>query len=629
MVLGFDGSDGPVAALARDWGPIGNRINDDGMRWLQDAQWGFVVSPFIQALKIGTMSNQVPRSLTGLSPIALLGPTVRPRQTLKRRATDRLLNRENHMTHFSKIVAAAIVSAAMGLTSAPAQAETPPDTLIQAWQIDDIISLDPAEVFEFTASEVLGNSYQPLVGYNVNDVSDIFGVIAESWEVSEDGKTFSFVIKPDLQFASGNPITAADPVYSLQRAVKLDKSPAFILTQFGLTADNVEQMVRQTGDMTFELEMDKAYAPTLLLYCLTATVGFVVDKELVVSHEADGDFGYEWLKTNYAGSGAFTIRDWRANEVVVLERNDNFSGDAPAMMRAIYRHIPEGSTQRLLLEQGDIDIARNLGAEEIVALSDNPDIKIENGIKGSIYYMGLNQKNEALANPKVAEAMKYLVDYQTIADTIMNGKVKVHQAFLPEGFLGALNDNPYALDVEKAKALLAEAGYADGFTVTMDTRNTPEITAIAEAIQQTMAQAGIKLELIPGDGQQTLTKYRARNHDIYIGRWGPDYQDPHTNADTFARNPDNSDDAASKPLAWRNAWDIPEMTAQADAAVLEKDAAARAEMYVALQTEHQQVSPFVIMFQEIEVLGLRNNVDGFIIGPSFNDNSFRNVTKSE
>ncbi len=211
----------------------------------------------------------------------------------------------------------------------------------------------------------------------------------------------------------------------------------------------------------------------------------------------------------------------------------------------------------------------------------------------------------------------------------MNGKVKVHQAFLPEGFLGALNDNPYALDVEKAKTLLAEAGYADGFTVTMDTRNTPEITAIAEAIQQTMAQAGIKLELIPGDGQQTLTKYRARNHDIYIGRWGPDYQDPHTNADTFARNPDNSDDAASKPLAWRNAWDIPEMTAQADAAVLEKDAAARAEMYVALQTEHQQVSPFVIMFQEIEVLGLRNNVDGFIIGPSFNDNSFRNVTKSE
>ena len=533
------------------------------------------------------------------------------------------------MSYFSKIVSSGVMATALALNNGPVWAETPADTLIQAWQIDDIISLDPAEVFEFTASEVLGNSYQPLVGYNVNDVSDIFGVIADSWSVSEDGKTFTFTVKPELHFASGNPITAADPVFSIQRAVKLDKSPAFILTQFGLSADNVDQMVRQTGDMTFELEMDKAYAPTLLLYCLTATVGFVVDKDLVMSHEANGDFGYEWLKTNYAGSGPFTIRDWRANEVVVMERNENFSGEPPAMARAIYRHIPEGATQRLLLEQGDIDIARNLGAEEIVALADNPDIKIESGIKGSIYYMGLNQKNEALANPKVVEAMKYLVDYQTIADTIMNGKVKVHQAFLPEGFLGALNDNPYSLDVEKAKALLVEAGYPDGFSVTMDTRNTPEITAMAEAIQQTMAQAGIRLELIPGDGQQTLTKYRARNHDIYIGRWGPDYQDPHTNADTFARNPDNGDDAASKPLAWRNAWDIPEMTAEADAAVLEKDSAKRAEMYLALQTEHQKVSPFVIMFQEIEVLGLRKNVNGFIIGPSFNDNSFRNVTKTE
>jgi peptide/nickel transport system substrate-binding protein len=176
-------------------------------------------------------------------------------------------------------------------------------------------------------------------------------------------------------------------------------------------------------------------------------------------------------------------------------------------------------------------------------------------------------------------------------------------------------------------ALLAEAGVADGFSITMDTRNTPEITAIGEAVQQTFALAGIKLELIPGDGQQTLTKYRERNHDLYIGRWGPDYQDPHTNADTFARNPDNSDGAASKPLAWRNAWDIPEMTLKADAAVLESDTSKRAEMYLELQKEHQEVSPFIIMFQEIEVLGFRNNVNNFVIGPSFNDNSFKSVTK--
>ncbi|WP_343116065.1 ABC transporter substrate-binding protein [Ostreiculturibacter nitratireducens] len=529
------------------------------------------------------------------------------------------------MLHSRKLLAAALSALLIG--AVPARAETPPDTFIQAWAIDDIISLDPAEIFEFTAAEIAGNTYERLIGYDPNDVSNIFGVIAESWQVAPDGKSISFTIREGRTFASGNPITAEDVVFSLVRAVKLDKSPAFILTQFGLNADNVEEMVVQTGDYSFDFKMDNAYAPTLVLYCLTSTVASVVDKKLAMEHEANGDFGYEWLKTAYAGSGPFTIREWRANEAVVLERNENFSGDKPAMARVIYRHIPEGATQRLLLEQGDIDIARDLGPTEIDALSSNPDIVIESGVKGAIYYLGLNQKNEYLSKPQVRQAMKYLIDYQAIADTIMKGTVQVHQAFLPKGFLGALEDTPFSLDVEKAKALLAEAGVPDGFTVTMDTRNTPDITGIAQAIQQTMAQAGIKLELIPGDGQQTLTKYRARNHDIYIGRWGPDYQDPHTNADTFARNPDNSDEAASKPLAWRNAWDIPEMTAEADAAVLEPDAGKRAEMYLALQRQHQEVSPFVIMFQEIEVIGRRKNVQGFVIGPSFDSNNYAGVTK--
>ena len=145
--------------------------------------------------------------------------------------------------------------------------------------------------------------------------------------------------------------------------------------------------------------------------------------------------------------------------------------------------------------------------------------------------------------------------------------------------------------------------------------------------QSTFAQAGVKLEIIPGEGKQTLTKYRARNHEIYIGRWGPDYQDPHTNADTFAKNVDNSDDAKAKPLAWRNAWDIPEMSKKTDAAVKESDPEKRAQMYLELQREHQQTSPFVIMFQDIEVAAERSNIKGFVLGPSFDSNFYRHVTK--
>ena len=526
----------------------------------------------------------------------------------------------------ARLLAAVAVSALSLFSPSGLFAETPADTIIQAWTLDDMISLDPAEVFEFSASEILGNSYEPIIGYDITDVSKIFGVVADTWTMSADGKTMSFTVRQGKKFASGNDMMADDVVFSLVRAVKLDKSPAFILGQFGLTADNVETMVKQTGDYSFDFTMDQAYAPTFLLYCLTATVAMVLDKDLVMANEVDGDFGYNWLKTNYAGSGAFTIREWRANESVVMERNDNYDGPKPAMARSIYRHIPEAATQRLLLEKGDIDVARDLLPEEITALSTNPDITIDTGVKGTIFYLALNQKNEFLAKPEVREAMKYLVDYAAIADTILKGKVAVHQTFLPKGFLGELDSNPYSLNVAKAKELLAAAGLPDGFTVTMDTRNTPDVTAVGQAVQQTMAEAGIKIEIIPGDGGQTLEKYRARTHDIYIGNWGPDYQDPHTNA-TFARNPDNSDTPASKPLAWRNAWEIPDMTTKADAAVLETDAEKRAATYRELQDEHQKTSPFVIMFQETEVAAVRSNVKGYIIGPSFNDNSFRSVTK--
>ncbi|EEW26043.1 ABC transporter substrate-binding protein [Rhodobacter ferrooxidans] len=530
------------------------------------------------------------------------------------------------MRLFPRLMAAAAIAVLPLATPMTSFAETPADTLIQAWAIDDIISLDPAEVFEISTTEILGNTYEPIIGYDIADVSKLFGVVADSWTMSADGLTMSFTVKQGKKFASGNDLTAEDVVWSLVRAVKLDKSPAFILGQFGLTPDNVEANVKQTGDYSFDLTMDKAYAPTFLLYCLTSSVAMVVDKDLVMANEVDGDFGYNWLKTNYAGSGAFTIREWRANESVVLERNPNYSGPAPTMARNIYRHIPEAATQRLLLEKGDIDVARNLLPEEITALSTNPDVAIQSGPKGTIFYISLNQKNEFLAKPEVREAMKWLVDYQAIADTIVKGQYTVHQTFLPAGFLGALDENPYSLNVEKAKELLAAAGLPDGFTVTMDTRNSPQVTAIAQAVQATMAQAGIKIEIIPGDGGQTLEKYRARTHDLYIGVWGPDYQDPHTNA-TFARNPDNADTATAKTLAWRNAWDIPDLTARADAAVLEADAEKRAATYRELQQEVLATSPFVVMFQQTEVAAVRANVKGYIIGPSFGDNSFRAVTK--
>ncbi len=507
-----------------------------------------------------------------------------------------------------------------------ALAATPKDTLVVTWAMDDIITMDPGEAFEISAGEIMGNSYDRLLRYDVNDPSKLIADIAKTWSVSADGKTYSFELKPGLKFASGNPITADDVAFSFQRAVLLDKSPAFILTQFGLSKANVKDKVKATGPLTLTFETDKTYAPTFVYNCLTANVASIIDKKLVMSKEVNGDMGYAWLKTNYAGSGPLKLREWRANEIVALERNDNYYGEKSKMARVIYRHVKEAATQRLLLEKGDVDIARNLSPEDLVALASNKAIKTTSTPKGTVYYIGLNQKNPNLAKPEVREALKWLVDYSAIGDTLIKNIGMVNQNFMPVGLLGASKEMPYKLDVDKAKTLLAKAGLPNGFKVTIDMRTAQPVQGITEAFQQTAKRAGIDIEILPGDGKQTLTKYRARAHDMYIGQWGADYWDPHTNA-TFVQNPDNADDAKAKPLAWRNAWATPELTKKADAAVLERDAGKRKVMYEEMQAEFRKTSPFIMLFQQLEVAAMRSDVNNLKIGPTSDSTYMFRVSK--
>ena len=215
----------------------------------------------------------------------------------------------------------------------------------------------------------------------------------ESWTVSDDGLVYTFKLKPGLKFASGNPITAADVAYSFERAIKLDKSPAFIIGQFGISGDNVAEKAKAVDDTTFQFTVDKAYAPSFVLNCLVAaTVASVVDAKLVKEHVAavtpsadykwDNDFGNAWLKTGYAGSGQFKLREWRANEAVVMERNDNYFGEKAKLARVIYRNMKESSAQRLALEAGDIDVARNLEPNDLDAIAKNADLTLDQCAEG-------------------------------------------------------------------------------------------------------------------------------------------------------------------------------------------------------------------------------------------------------
>src|SRR3546814_12594257 len=119
-----------------------------------------------------------------------------------------------------------------------------------------------------------------------------------------------------------------------------------------------------------------------------------------MEHEKDGDLGYNWLKTNYAGVGPFKFGQWRPNELLTLERNDGYWGGAPAMKRVVIRHIADQATQQLMLETGATDIARTLGPDQPASLRDTPEIPTHSTAKGTVYYLAFNKKNELKSNPK-------------------------------------------------------------------------------------------------------------------------------------------------------------------------------------------------------------------------------------
>ena len=529
-----------------------------------------------------------------------------------------------------KTLVAGVALGAIAATSVvPVLAETPANMLIIANRIDDITTLDPQESFEFAGADVIRNVYNKLVNFDPANLDAGYQPdLAESWTVSEDGKTITFKMRAGVKFHSGNPVTAKDAEFSLRRAITLNKTPSFILTQFGFTAENVGETIVATDDMTLSITTDKRYATSFVLNCLTATIGGIVDSKVAMEHDVDGDLGNEWLKTNTAGSGAYTVQSWKANQSVTLVANADYYEGAPAMQRVIVRHVQESATQRLMLERGDIDVARNLNPEDVKGISDADGITVASELRGRLMYFSLNQKHEALSNPKVIEATKYLVDYEGMRDSFLNGQWTIQQAFLPQTYLGSISDTPYGLDIAKAKALMVEAGYADGIEIEVGVREAQERIEIAQAMQANFAQAGIKLNITVGTAKAILARYRARELDMYLGAWGPDYPDPHTNAATFAMNPDNADDAGNTGfLAWRNAWEIPALTEKTAAAVVENDRDIRAKMYEDIQREHQATSPFGVMFQKIEQTGLQNNVKGLSLGGAITAAAYWKVTK--
>ena len=528
-----------------------------------------------------------------------------------------------------KLFKAALLAASMIVSATPlAHAATPGNALVVAQNIDDIVSIDPAEAYEFTSGEYVTQTYDRLVQYDAPDVKTLAPGLATAWTADDAARTITFTLRDGVKFTSGNPLRAEDVVYSWKRVIALNKAPAFILAQLGWTPANYDKMVTASGNKIV-VKYDGDFSSAFVLNVLAARPASIIDAVTVQGHEANGDMGNAWLKANSAGTGPFVLKAFRPAEIINLSGNPNYFGGAPAMKSVIIRHVAEAATQQLLLESGDVDIAKNLTPDQVASLSTKGTVNVETYPQAAVHFLSLNQKDEALTNPAIWEAARYLVNYKGMTDSFLKGQMQVHQAFWPAGFPGSLDETPYTYDPAKAKKILADAGVKTPIKVTLDVINSTPFTDMAQSLQACFAVAGINFNIIPGTGSQVITKYRARTHEAMLLYWGPDFMDPDSNAKAFAFNEDNSDGNYQSTTTWRNGWAVPaELNAKTKAARAEADQSKRNQMYVDLQKQVQAKSPIIVMFQAATQVALAKTVSGYVNGATSDFVFYRLVKKN-
>ena len=511
---------------------------------------------------------------------------------------------------------ARVLVAALTVTAVPATfAKTPADQLIVGMSMINLLSLDPAAATGLDVSEINANLYDLLLVQDVAEPDRLVPALAERWEVSDDRKTLTFNLRAGVKFQSGNDLSADDVAWSLQRVLKLNLALASTWKAYGFTAENAERLMRATDAQTFVIELPRPTDPLLVLNTLaTSPSAFILDRKKVLEHQKNQDMGAAWLVTHAAGSGAFVLNDWRANDVILMNRFDGYWAGPAKLKRIVMRNMTESQSLRLMIERGDLDIAKGMSAPDIEALQKSPSVRTQTLQRGTLYYVALSVKQPMFADARVRKAVRSLIDYQGINQTVMPHYGVLNQRPLPLGLPARLPDPGYTLNVEQAKAWLAEAGYPNGFKTTIRVLAEPPFINIASNLQSTLAQAGIQASIITGTGNQIYGAMRERSFDIIVGRGGGGAErHPHSSLRTLVYNPDNRDEAKLTNFqGWRTSFYSPELNQLIERAEVEPDPAKQVAQYREIQEQvDQQVGAILPVSQMTDTVLVYADVADF------------------
>lgn len=402
--------------------------------------------------------------------------------------------------------------------------------LVVGLDISDTNSFDPGRQFVYSAPITMHACYDSLVTMKPGQYETVLPSLATSWELADDGATLVFHLREGVKFSTGNPLTADDVKFSLERLINLKDNPAELASNIaGIEVADAQTVKIASKDKTQPL-LTLLVGPTFAIYDSKT----VQENGGTSAADADTtDKATAWLDHNSAGSGPYVLTRWEPNAQIVLEANANYWGDASKFSRIVLQHIPESATQLITLERGDIQAALNLTAQQLDGLKDNPDIKLVEGTSLDYVYMTLTSSadlNPALGIKEARQAIAYAINYDEIIKGLIGGYATRPPSFVPNG-LGGMTEEltkeiGYKYDPDKAKALLKQAGLENGFSFDLSYGDASvagtTYALLAQAIQSQLAAVGITANLQPLDQATARDKYRAGDLASFLTFWNPD-----------------------------------------------------------------------------------------------------------
>ena len=479
--------------------------------------------------------------------------------------------------------------------------------------------------------EVPFNIFDRLVDVEVgtDGNSKIVPSLAESWDISDDGLEYTFHLRQGVKFHNGNDFTAEDVAYTFHRMLTVEGG---VNTEFidqikgadELLAGETDTLegVEVVDDYTIKVTLKEPFAG--FLASISSPGVSIYDSEAT---EAAGDqFGMDPAVT--VGTGPFEFSSWSFNNQLVLTRNEDYWKGASGLPGVVIKIIPDTETQSMMFESGELDILDlDYAADSVDRFTETYPDQIVQGPRVGIVYFTMNFNKEPFQDVRVRKAVQMSIDRQAILDALYGGRGQVEQGIFPHGLIGFNPDQEeIKYDPEAAKALLAEAGYADGFDmeIAADSSASDTMTMALEIVSDQLAEVGIRAEIKNYDESTWLETRKSGELGSFISTWSADYNDPDNFIYTYFGNEEKT---RIRSINYPDT-EVMERVAKARTVVNEDE---RLAEYKALEEKiiHEDAA-WVPMFSRLHLFAVSKRVQGFApLWSGLSDQLFYNISLSE